>query len=212
MKKNFTIVFFVFVSFSLFCFQANASLYSTFEGSSEGWIAYDPTGDWTGSWKSTGGNPGGFFQGTETRSEGGTGFWISPDTWDGDWSSYIGGTLSYDFLLIRADPRGYFSGDSVRIYNGTEYVSWNSDILPTIDAGVWTNISVSLIDNEFSGSDFADVMSNVTGLWIRGEIITGWEAEGLDNVRVEPVPIPAAVWLFGSGIIGMIGVRRKFKK
>jgi hypothetical protein len=26
------------------------------------------------------------------------------------------------------------------------------------------------------------------------------------------VPIPAAVWLLGSGLIGLVGVRRKFKK
>jgi hypothetical protein len=25
------------------------------------------------------------------------------------------------------------------------------------------------------------------------------------------VPIPAAVWLFGSGLIGIVGIRRKFK-
>ena len=27
-----------------------------------------------------------------------------------------------------------------------------------------------------------------------------------------PVPIPGAVWLLGSGLIGIVGVRRKFKK
>ena len=27
-----------------------------------------------------------------------------------------------------------------------------------------------------------------------------------------PVPIPAAVWLFGSGLIGLVGLRRKMKK
>ncbi|MBU0768049.1 MAG: VPLPA-CTERM sorting domain-containing protein, partial [Proteobacteria bacterium] len=26
------------------------------------------------------------------------------------------------------------------------------------------------------------------------------------------VPIPGAIWLLGSGIIGMVGIRRKFKK
>ena len=28
----------------------------------------------------------------------------------------------------------------------------------------------------------------------------------------KPVPIPAAVWLLGSGLIGLVGLRRKFKK
>jgi hypothetical protein len=27
-----------------------------------------------------------------------------------------------------------------------------------------------------------------------------------------PVPIPAAVWLLGSGLVGIIGIRRRFKK
>ena len=29
---------------------------------------------------------------------------------------------------------------------------------------------------------------------------------------IEPVPIPGAVWLLGSGLIGIVGIRRKFKK
>ena len=37
------------------------------------------------------------------------------------------------------------------------------------------------------------------------------ESWGLDNVRVSvaPIPIPAAVWLFGSGLLGLIGVARR---
>lgn len=31
----------------------------------------------------------------------------------------------------------------------------------------------------------------------------------LDNVTVTSVPVPAAVWLLGSGLLGLMGVRRK---
>lgn len=36
----------------------------------------------------------------------------------------------------------------------------------------------------------------------------------LDNIVLEanPVPIPGAAWLLGSGLIAMVGIRRKFKK
>ena len=34
---------------------------------------------------------------------------------------------------------------------------------------------------------------------------------GLDNVSVNAVPLPAAVWLFGSGLIGLMGVARRKK-
>ncbi|MAL50516.1 MULTISPECIES: VPLPA-CTERM sorting domain-containing protein [unclassified Methylophaga] len=33
----------------------------------------------------------------------------------------------------------------------------------------------------------------------------------LDNIRVSAVPIPAAVWLFGSGLMGFLAMRRRAK-
>ncbi len=32
------------------------------------------------------------------------------------------------------------------------------------------------------------------------------------NLQVVPVPIPAAVWLLGSGLIGLVGIRRKTRR
>jgi len=32
---------------------------------------------------------------------------------------------------------------------------------------------------------------------------------GLDDISLKAVPLPAAVWLFGSGLIGLIGVARR---
>ena len=31
------------------------------------------------------------------------------------------------------------------------------------------------------------------------------------QVDVDPVPIPGAVWLLGSGLFGLLGLRRKFR-
>ena len=33
----------------------------------------------------------------------------------------------------------------------------------------------------------------------------------VDNIRLSAVPIPAAVWLFGSGLIGLIGIAKRKK-
>ena len=32
------------------------------------------------------------------------------------------------------------------------------------------------------------------------------------DFKTTPVPIPAAIWLLGSSLVGLAGIRRKFKK
>jgi hypothetical protein len=39
-----------------------------------------------------------------------------------------------------------------------------------------------------------------------------YESEGwLDDVSVSAVPVPGAIWLLGSGLIGLFGLSRKKK-
>jgi len=37
----------------------------------------------------------------------------------------------------------------------------------------------------------------------------GWHGLTVGVVDVAPVPLPAALWLFGSGLVGLVGLRRK---
>jgi len=39
----------------------------------------------------------------------------------------------------------------------------------------------------------------------------GTHIVGIDNLAFSPVPVPAAAWLFGSGLIGLIGIARRKK-
>src|SRR5450631_4167273 len=104
--------------FSLFgTAMAQADIVSTFNASAEGWIAVDPTGDYTASWVNTGGNPDGFLSGHETNPLGGTGYFIAPSNWLGNLSAYVGGTLSYDLKVISGTS--YFSDVDVIISSGS---------------------------------------------------------------------------------------------
>lgn len=35
---------------------------------------------------------------------------------------------------------------------------------------------------------------------------------GLFGINISAVPVPGAIWLLGSGLIGLVGLRRKFRK
>ena len=62
---------------------------------------------------------------------------------------------------------------------------------------------------DFPQSDSVMATINTPGIsWIyaSGE---GGTAVSIDLIRYNAVPIPAAVWLFGSGLLGLIGIARK---
>jgi len=207
-----------FISFLFIFFlttsSANAVLISTFDVDAEGWGA---VGDYTNfKWVDTGGNPNGYIE-AKDLSRGST-WYFSPIDWQGDWSTYIGGTLEYDIKLISSNG-SYYSNDDIRIFSGSDYAAWRSGINPLLN--IWTQYELNLVDSNFtiSGSQsFNQIMSNVTDLYIRGEYIVGGDTEGLDNVRVasavggSPVPEPATIFLLGFGLVGLAGFRRKFKK
>jgi hypothetical protein len=79
-------------------------------------------------------------------------------------------------------------------------------------AAIWTGEGysdlMSLIINDTSGIDLFQAVD----INDRGEIL----AEGMLNGKqysfyLAPVPAPAAIWLFGAGLIGLIGVARRKK-
>jgi laminin B (domain IV) len=188
------------VVFAFSIAQASAdTISSTFDMGAEGWTAVDPTGDYKSSWTSTGGNPGGFLQGTEITPLGDTGYFIAPGKFLGNLSAYAGGTLTYDLNVIIGSS--YFSDVDVIISNGTTSASWTSNINP-VGHG-WVTFQVQLNEANF-GSNLASILSNVTEFQIRGEFINGAEAEGLDNVLLSTANVSVPGPIAGAGLPGLI--------
>ena len=61
--------------------------------------------------------------------------------------------------------------------------------------------------------DYADVIAELTDGRLRiGLHVQGFGNGGSESFVNNPVPVPAAVWLFGSGLIGLVGVARRKRR
>jgi len=69
--------------------------------------------------------------------------------------------------------------------------------------------SISIDLSSITGSPFRYVLLQDATAQNNGINGDGFE---IDAVAVHPVPLPAAAWLLGSGLLGLVAVRRRFKK
>ena len=93
------------------------------------------------------------------------------------------------------------TGNSVDFYLA-DYRFENNSQDYIIDEWTWIDLSglgaVSGLSFEMSSSDGGDGRSMNTPAYF-----------AMDNFTTHPVPVPAAVWLLASGLLGLIGFQRK---
>ena len=101
--------------------------------------------------------------------------------------------------------------------DGTETaMHFHGPALPTQNAGVQVNFgaisgmtSPSIGSTTITGAQSADMLAGLWYINIHTTVLPGGEIRG--QVQVSAVPVPAAVWLFGSGLLGLVGIARRKK-
>jgi len=97
-------------------------------------------------------------------------------------------------------------------YNAT--ASFSAENTPGASNGIQTGESLGISFNLLDGVTFADTQAALnTGALVIGIHAKGLGA-GLDDKYSESLitPIPATVWLFGSGLFGLMGFAKRKKK
>lgn len=128
----------------------------------------------------------------------------------GDWISQRFATV------IGRDYTVSFDLSAYSVYGGPP---WGTPCAPTCSSDL--GVTVGTIYEEFTGSSagystntlqFTADSSATTLKFENLGVLNVWgNYPHLDNVSVNAVPLPAAVWLFGSGLIGLVGVAIKRK-
>lgn len=180
---------------------------ASFDAGDEGWTS---TNGGTQTWQATGGNTGGWLRVEDSSSDD---FLLNaPSAWLGNWSVFVGGTLSFDAKNINNESPDWAPFGEVVITGATgtatlDFVAANN---PPAD-GQWHRYSVVLSPSSgWVGTPLASVLSNVTSLTIKGEFHAGvTEVVGIDNITVTAVPEPESAALLLAGLGVLAGLRRK---
>ena len=144
------------------------------------------------SWMERGGNPGGFLLG-EDADENKTWYYVSPESWPGNWTARVGDVLSFDIRLINDENCINLDfSDILKIYGAnSSIITWPGPTVPwpgEPEKGVWTHYEIALVPESFgvNESKFLETMEHVDKILIRGEYSDGRDLEGLDNMILTP--------------------------
>jgi hypothetical protein len=123
------------------------------------------------------------------------------------------------------DPNGFFESMSLSYWDGADYqlidgVIKNSSHMSgtvnidSVDPITW-NLDLAALGIL---GDLNDSNTNDNGFWIQLGFGSDYYTRGKNTAEyltaaltVSPVPVPAAIWLFGTALIGFVGMSRRTK-
>lgn len=117
--------------------------------------------------------------------------WIQNGGSDGDAVALLFGAALVDSIVYKNNSGNldsFAEGNSFTVADSSSF----SMSIARLPNGIDTNVNA----DDFNSACITPGSANISG-------------SGDCSVSVSPVPIPAAIWLFGSGLIGLIGVSRR---
>jgi len=125
--------------------------------------------------------------------------------------NYDDSIVSFDSYTLGdelGDPDSFFEVSDLSVGNNLVEVSWLQDFSSQPDSFTLATLSFTGISGGQTDLLFSDVtLSNDS--WPAGSLDT---TLGSGSVDVAPVPEPATLLLFGTGLAGFAGFRKKFRK
>jgi hypothetical protein len=128
-------------------------------------------------------------------------------------------------FYIGSDSTNYFvstNAYSINLNNLSNNGSWGTFTVPVLSTNfmAWpglgaTSFADAAASGEWVGLVFtsADYSANNNAPGYLGLTSTGGAIVMMDNFGTpNPVPVPAGVWLLGSGLAGLVGIRKKRKR
>lgn len=195
-------------AFTSFAAQAANQHYS-FDADAQGWTA--ATGG-SASWISSGGNSGGFLQVADISNDEDF-VAVVPAGALGNWSSYLGGSFSFDARNVNNESVNWPSFGQITLTSGQ--TSLTLDLIPSgqpLADGLWHHYDVPLTASAW-GAQLPLVLSNITGATISGEFHAGpTEVLGFDNIGITaavPEPTTPALMLGGLALLGIVALKRR---
>lgn len=167
----------------------------------------------------SGGNPNGYLATRRSGTIPAIGAQNTAPAYSGNFMDGIW-TISVDINFLAGD----FNDAKLRYrYQDATFNGWHIVLEDNSFENEWNSYSVTFdttwddatamghgwVKEDAAVPSFASLWDNVYNSEVRIGLL-GDAAAGIDNYKaVGPVPVPAAVWLFGSGLLGLIGIARR---
>jgi len=178
----------------------------SFDSSADMGVFVDGDGGSTATFEATGGNGGGYGLASNSAGGWGGGFVAVADAAEAPIALADYGLAGGDSVDIRFDVKD-FNGDGAGV-TGIKMESW------TASAGISNTGDVHFAQSDSNWNTITYSYTFDASATHFKAVLVGTNAGsvGFDNLQIDSaavVPVPAAAWLFGSALAGLVAVRRK---